>query len=954
VVTSTEASELLEREPELGAMDETIAAAARGAGGLVVVEAPAGLGKTGLLAGARRAAGAYDVTVLSARGGELERDFAFGVVRQLFEAPLAALADAERDRVAGGPAAQAAALLSGVPAPASPASDADASFAVLHGLHWLTANLAAVRPLVLLVDDAHWADPPSLRYLAYLARRVRDLPVAAIVAARPSEPGADAALLAALTADAATVLRPEPLSEAATAALVRTRLAADAADPFCAACHDATAGNPFLLRELIAALAGDRAGTDAAGAARVRELGPAAISRAALARLARLGPDAADLARAVAILGTRADLRQAAALAGLDEPAAAAAADLLAGADLFARTRPLDFAHPIVRRSIYDDMALSRRAALHARAARLLAEDPAAIDAVAAHLLAAEPAGEAWAVERLREAAQRALAEGAPDVAATLLERARREPPPEDQRAAVATALGIALARSSDRHGAADRLREAVDLAGQPFERLLAAVELGQVLLLDGRAEEAVAVLEAELEALPPVMVDLGLTIQGALLVAAFAHPQARRRVTGRPWRFDAAAAAPGTSAQRLWLAIEAFTAAMAGASAEDAVALALRALDGGRLLGELGPEMPAFYLAANTLVYADALDAAHATFTDALAEARRRGSLRGAAMASCWRSVVSLWRGDLADAVADSRLTLDAVTHAELGIGRPLAAAFLAEALLERGDVAGADAAIAEGRDCGPARDSMAFDFLLCASGRVRIAQGRGAEALEDLLACGRRQDEDWDVRSPSAFPWRSNAARVLAAQGRGGEATELAGEELRRARAFGAARPLAVALRGVADVAQAGGGDDAHAIELLREALAVLEDSPAQLERARVLVDLGAALRRSGRRADARDPLREALEIARRCGAEPLAALAHDELEASGVRQRKILRSGVGELTPSELRVARLAADGLSNREIAQELYVTVRTVEAHLGHAYRKLGVDGRPGLAAALAQ
>ena len=941
------ATTLLERADELQTLADALTEARAGRGRLLLVEAPAGLGKTRLL-GALRAE-LDDVALLHARGGELERDFAFGVVRQLLGPALAAVSDDERARLLSGPAARAAEPAGVVLADSPPpTADADASFAVLHGLHWLVTNLTAAGPLAIVVDDAHWADTPSLRFLAYLARRLDDLPVFVGVAARPAEPGAPAELVDALAAEAAAVLRPAPLSAPATAALVAARLGADPDPVFTQACHTATAGNPFLLGELLAALAADGATPGAAGADRVRELGPASISRAALARLARLGPDAADLARAVAILGTQADLRQAADLAGLDGARAAELADALAAADLFAHARPLDFAHPIVRRAIYDDLPLARRAALHAAAARALHADGGPAEAIAAHLLATEPAADPWVVEQLRAAATRASADGAPDVAATLLERARREPPPEPQRAAVATALGAALARSSDRPGAIARLREAVDLAANPFERLLAAVELGQVLLLDGRADEAAVVLERELDELPPAMVDLGLTIQGALLVAAFAHPEAHRRVVGRPWRFDASAATPGTPSERLWLAIQAFSAGLGHGRADEATAIALRSLDGGRLLSELGPDVPAFYLAANTLVYAEALDAAHETLTQAAAEARRRGSLRGTAMAHCWRSLVALWCGDLGEAAGDAQLTLDAIAHAELGIGRPLAAAFLAQALLESGDLEGADAAVALGRDSGPARAGMPYDFLLLAAGRVRAAQGRHAEALEDLLACGRRQEEHWRVRPPGAFPWRSEAARVQLVLGRPDAAEALVTEELRRARAFGAPRPISAALRAQAAVR---GGDEA--IGLLREAAALLGDGhPAQLEHAYALVDLGAALRRAGHRADARDPLRQGLDLARRCGAEPLAARAHDELTAAGVRQRKILRSGVSALTPSEQRIARLAAAGRSNREIAQELFVTVRTVEAHLGHAYRKLGVDGRPGLARAL--
>ena len=136
------------------------------------------------------------------------------------------------------------------------------------------------------------------------------------------------------------------------------------------------------------------------------------------------------------------------------------------------------------------------------------------------------------------------------------------------------------------------------------------------------------------------------------------------------------------------------------------------------------------------------------------------------------------------------------------------------------------------------------------------------------------------------------------------------------------------------------------------LRESVAALDGSPALLERARSLAELGAALRRAGERAAARDPLARALELAVRCGARPLAARARDELKAAGARPRRPWRTGVDALTPSELRVARLAAEGRSNREIAGELYVTLKAIEGHLARAYAKLGIDGRGQLPRAL--
>jgi DNA-binding CsgD family transcriptional regulator len=239
---------------------------------------------------------------------------------------------------------------------------------------------------------------------------------------------------------------------------------------------------------------------------------------------------------------------------------------------------------------------------------------------------------------------------------------------------------------------------------------------------------------------------------------------------------------------------------------------------------------------------------------------------------------------------------------------------------------------------------------LIPAARGRLRLAQGRAADALADFQACQALFGADaWGIpiRDTGYVHARSSAALALSRLGEHERACELAGAELADARVFGAPRALGIALRTAGLVR---GGPEGLA--LLRDSVAALEQSPALLERARSLAELGAALRRSGQRTAARDPLARALELAARCGARPLAARARDELRAAGARPRRPWRTGVDALTPSELRVARLAADGRSNREIAGELYVTLKAIEGHLAHAYAKLGIEGRDQLPQAL--
>jgi DNA-binding CsgD family transcriptional regulator len=240
-------------------------------------------------------------------------------------------------------------------------------------------------------------------------------------------------------------------------------------------------------------------------------------------------------------------------------------------------------------------------------------------------------------------------------------------------------------------------------------------------------------------------------------------------------------------------------------------------------------------------------------------------------------------------------------------------------------------------------------------AAGRIRYLQmraqlhaanGETNGALEDLFACGRLEQE-WDVRTPAFSTWRADAVPLLETLGRTDEAQALAQEELDRCRAYGAPVPLAAALRarGLIEPGDAG-------IALLEQALVELRRSSARLERALALLELGIATRRAGRRAEARKPLQEALELAAACGADAIASRAHDELIAAGARPRRDPVESRSHLTASELRVARMAAEGMTNRAIAQALFLTENTIETHLRSVFRKMGIRSRSQLARAL--
>lgn len=333
--TSPRDAPLIERGHEIASADDALRAAGEGHGGVLVIEGAAGIGKTRLVGDAIGRAQAQGMTVLRARGGELEHEFAFGIVRQLFERELTGASPERREQLFADAAAPAATAL-GLDGPMlQPGSDL--GFPVLHALYWLVANLAAEGPLAIVVDDAQWADRPSARFLAYLAPRAAELSLLLLVASRPATPEAEIDLVSQIEQGAqATVLRPAGLSERAIAELLTTRLEVPPEAAFVAACRQATGGNPFLLRELAAAVRADGISPDAAGAARVLELGPTTVSRSLLLRVAGRAPSASVLAKAVAVLGEDVELRHAAALAGIDDDEAAVTADALVEADVLA------------------------------------------------------------------------------------------------------------------------------------------------------------------------------------------------------------------------------------------------------------------------------------------------------------------------------------------------------------------------------------------------------------------------------------------------------------------------------------------------------------------------------------------------------------------------------------------------------------------------------------------
>jgi DNA-binding CsgD family transcriptional regulator len=932
--------QLLERDEDLAALEQVVGESVRGQGRLVVVEGPAGIGKTRLLeaVGADYESAGY--ATLRARGSELEREFAFGVVRQLFQPLAPPPGTSPPPELFSGAAALAVPLLTGAAGAdetTEPAPAADPIAPLLHGLYWLVANLTREQPMALLVDDAHWADLPSLRFLSFLAGRLEELAVLAVVAVRSPEPGTPD--LVQRLADAATVLQPSALSEEAVATLVRTHLGAGAPAELCRACHEATGGNPFLSMELIRELA--VAGVEpAAQALELGQVRPRSVSRSVLLRIGRLPPEAARLARALAVLGDGADLRLSAEHAGLDPDAVAEAAASLVEAGILADASPLRFLHPIVRTAVYADITEPERAREHERAAALLRRRDAPQEQVAVHLLVTAPGGHPQVVATLRDAALVALSRGATDSAGAFLQRALAEPPSGDQRLDLLRQLGKVEVRLGEQESGLEHLREAYEHAASPRERALAALDLGLALTTTMRTQEAIELLERTAADAMAADRELGLRLEAELTATAALDLEMAPRVLPRAERV-AQDLRGETPSERMLLAALSYLKQLEGKSAAAAADLAETTLAGGLLAEQSADSIPVLQ-AIWTLIVAERHDVAGRFVEAAVADARRRGSPFGFAMSSAMRAELQFRRGEVRDAEADARAAMD-IRFGPMPL--PNAMAWLVMSLLEQGEVDAASALYDDFGLQGPIPEHIATIVLLFARALVRIAQGRNEEGLADLLELRRRQDES--KRAFPALAVRSTAALLLARLGKKESADELVAEELERARTWWVATPIGVPLRarGLLEGGQAG-------IATLRESVEVLRGSPARLELAKSLVELGAALRRANHRVESREPLREGLDLADRCGASALARRARDELAATGARPRNAMLTGAESLTASERRICEMAASGMSNPEIAQALFVTIKNVEGHLTHAYGKLDIRSRRELAEAL--
>ncbi|HSK27046.1 MAG TPA: BTAD domain-containing putative transcriptional regulator [Jiangellales bacterium] len=912
------------RGPELAQLRRALDDGCAGVGGLVVLEGPAGIGKTRLLTEARRMAAEEGFQILSARGSQLEHEYGFGAVRQLFEPVLADPARRE-------------ALLSGAAAPARGVFDLAAgpvtadAFGVLNGLFRLTLVLAGDTPLLLTVDDLQWCDTGSLRYLAFLQRRLESVPVVVVATLRTGQAYVDDELLTEIVGDAGTLaVRPGPLTDTDVAELVRARLGADAAPRFVEACFRTTGGNPLLLRQLLRALEAEQVPPDAVHADTVTAIGSRAVSSMVLLRLRRLPPSTTEVARAVAVLGDGAELAGVVALARLPEPDVVAAIATLSRAEVLRPDYPIGFVHPVVADAVYRDLAPGERETAHERAARILDDSGASPEQVAAHLLLAPRRADGWAVDVLVRAADRAESRGAPEAARAFVARAVEEPPPPSVRVRLLVRLSL-LAGQSDGPAAQRALEAAYDQADDAAQRAEVALVLTGALVFLGRSGDATAFALRAVDALPAELVDERQALVAMARTAGWIHLLPPDRWLGAE---PLDIVGDGVGARML--------------AVEQAWELCVRGVDRARALElvrwALGHEEwvagshDLFHdVAGIVLMVADEDTTSY--WQAALDRAHARGEVITVGM-HLWQGV-ALWR---TGRLREAQQSLQVARHQteEWGsdeVGVPYCDAFRVLVTLDTGDVTAARDLLDEALDRRGIGDGRRL--LLEAEAAVLLAEHRSAEAL---AALDRLTPEQAGLANPSWYTARALRAQALLALSRHDEAVRVLEAEVATARRWGAVGSLGRLLRQLA-VARSGVEGEAEA----REAVALLDGHPARLQLARALAALAALVADDDERVDL---LHRAVVLADECGAERLRREVAEALADLGAAAPGPLDPR-DTLTALERRSTELAGVGVDSGEIARRLYVTPRSVDAALASVRRRLGVATDAEAAVALA-
>jgi DNA-binding CsgD family transcriptional regulator len=889
---------LLERELELGTVDAFFERVRSRRGGRLLIEGPAGIGKSAVLEAAGARARELGMRCLWAEASEVASQVAFGTAR----AALGSL---------------------------SPEEDA-----VQRGAQ-VVLDLAEERAVAVCVDDVQWADMASLRWLALLAHRLSGSRVALALAARTEDREREPALLSELLDDrGAVVVRPAALSAQGAGELIGARLGARLDSEFAEWCHEETGGNPYLLRALADALRQTGVPTGPRARTRLREIGSRAVARSVAARLGALGPDERALVEAAAVVGAVGDIRMLAAVAGVDPGRATDLARGLVEGDLLRSVESAELSHPLIGAAVRAQLRAEDRERL-ARSAAAQLTASGQVEEAAARLVSLPPRADAAIAGTLAQAAKKAAARGAGDVAATLLRRALQEPPARDTRQSLEASLGVLLAKLGDPEAIPVLERALAD--GPPRREAATLVgHLALALNYARRTDEAVAAIDRVRATLGSEDVEVDEELEALTLHYMSFYPARRAELLKRLERWGDRRGA-SELAYRQRLAELASLSLQAGASAADTVALAERSLAGGVLLANA---VQSHYKAVAALGYAGRAAAARGHLHDAIAHARGRGSNVEVGFAMAIHGELRRLEGDMLAAEIDIRTGLDLLPEGELGPRFMLRG--LIESLVWQERVSEAEEVLRQGQLTTELPEIMPTPGLLYARAQARIAGGSVALGLEDLLRAGEIA-ERIGLRDPVSVPWRLAAAEALLALDERARARDLVAGQLELARRTGLPEALGAALRVQGLVT--------GRPEVLADAVELLDGGFTRLELARGLVDLG-GVRSEQDPGEARRLLERGAMLAEELGANALAGRAAELMIAAGSRPRRAARRGPAALSAAERRAARLAAAGMTNREIAGTLVISEKTVESQLRAAFRKLGIRSRRELSVAI--
>ncbi|MEU5690035.1 helix-turn-helix transcriptional regulator [Streptomyces venezuelae] len=914
--------ELVERAGELAALRSAYEGAEGTRGSLVVLGGAVGTGKTAVLrAWTERVA--RDALVLTATACRAERDLPLGVLEQLVRCCPELPADTAERTLAWCDEAAAS-------APAPPTTQPDASRVspthvppsatphapALRGLCEALRGLVAERPVLIAVDDAHHADAASLQCLLYVVRRLRSARLHVLFTEYVHQT-ADNALLGSEFAHEPALrrIRVEPLSKAGVGAVLARRFDRETAQDLTPVVHGMSAGHPLLVH----ALADDHRTTGRAGEA---------FGRAVLGFLYRHEAPVTEVARAVAVLGEQACPFPLGRLLDVDAASVARAVHQLTVAEVLHEGR---LCHPAFGAAVLDGMPTEERRALHGRVAALLHEEGAPADEVAAHLVAADRSDTPWAVPVFEEAAQLALEDDRVEVGVAYLRAAYRRCRGATQQAAIVGALADAEWRLDP----AKVLRHLPDRTAPPttFPPTPLPLTLPTHLFWHGRVDEgldAICALAGPNPAgAPPAN---AADLDTPWLWGAYLYPGHVKERLGSGV-LAAQRSAPPAATPELQGAGTLMHDLLHGGESDpsDAVDAAERTLNRYRL----GPRTVAVQTAAlATLAYRDRPHRAAAWCDGLIAQAGERESPTWQAWFTAWRAFIHLRQGDPAAAQQRATTALDMLGPKGWGaaIGLPLAAAVQAKAAL--GDVDGAAALLERPVPQAVFQTRTGLHYL-AARGRYHLATGCHYAALCDFYACGTRMSS-WGVDVPAAEPWRLGAAEAYLALGESLLARQLVDEQMTLpAPADGRTWGMTLRLR-----AATSPGPDR--IELLDEAVAVLRGAGDVFELARAVAEQSQAVREGGETERARLLARKAELLSRRWGGNTPPPVAGGHASPPPPAPAPGRAEPDAELTDAERRVAELAADGFTNREISRKLYVTVSTVEQHLTRIYRKLDV------------